>query len=171
MIVTSSIIQPAAPRDGQMCHSQTVSETKVQNLASQTDLSAQGQPALSKGFCSLPGNIIHWKWPLRAFVTYVSICERFLYVTRGPKLKGFLQDASSRTFNFKSALVGLNSGLQAGYLCWMKCVWIYEWRSYHRSNCPLGSKAGRRESFGNGGRMLSERVHGVYDVLYPDLSA
>lgn len=170
-----------------MCHSQTVSETKVQNLASQTDLSAQGQPALSKGFCSLPGSIIHWKWPfVRAFVTYVSICVPLqqpccthacvtLCVINWILKKGFCKIHQAEPFIFKSALVGLDSGLQAGYLCWMQCVWIYEWRSYHRSNCPLGSKVGRRESFGNGGRMLSERVHWVYvcvsDVLYPNVSA
>lgn len=97
-----------------MCHSQTVSETKVQNLASQTDLSTQGQPALSKGFCSLPGSIIHWKWPfVRAFVTYVytwapaadllyacmrdSVCAKLKFFLK----KGFLQDSSRRTFYFQ----------------------------------------------------------------------
>lgn len=101
-----------------MCHSQPVSETKVQNLASQTDLSAQGQPALSKGFCSLPGSIIHWKWPfVRAFVTYVSICERLqqtccthacvtLCALNWILKKGFLQDSSSRTFYFQKCTSG-----------------------------------------------------------------
>lgn len=59
-----------------MCQSQIVSEAKVQNLANQTELSAQGQPAPGKGFCSLPGSIIHWKWPFARALAYVAIFRR-----------------------------------------------------------------------------------------------
>lgn len=41
--------------------SQDISEHKVQNAAKQTQLSAQGQRLLSKGFCSLLGSRIHMK--------------------------------------------------------------------------------------------------------------
>lgn len=57
----------------------TSPETKVQNLSNQTALSAQGQSALSKGFCSLPGSPIHWKWPFaraHAYAASFRLCVR-----------------------------------------------------------------------------------------------
>lgn len=41
--------------------SQDISQCKVQNLRNQTRLSVQGQHALSKVFCSLPGSVIPFK--------------------------------------------------------------------------------------------------------------
>lgn len=65
--------------------------------------------------------------------------------------------------------MGLDSGLQADYLCWMKCIWIYEWRSYHISNCPLGSKVGRWESWQWGKDVVRESSWGLWLSLWRSL--
>lgn len=152
-----------------MCHSQTVSETKVQNLTSQTDLSAQGQPALSKGFCSLPGSIIHWKWPfVRAFVTYVSICEGLLRTclrdsmcTKLNLKKGVLQDSSSRTFYFQKCPCGF--GLWAsGWLFMLNEMHLNLWmKVLSQIKLAFGEQSWATGEFWQWGRMLSERVQGV----------
>lgn len=50
--------------------SQAISQCKVQNLRNQTQLSVQGQHALSKVFCSLPGSVI----PLKVTVCGGKMC-------------------------------------------------------------------------------------------------
>lgn len=127
----SSSVKAAAPRDGRMCHSQTVSETRVQNLANQTDLSAQGQPALSKGFCSLPGSIIHWKWPF-VHVTYVSLCQCLhqslhvrLHLCVLNWIKCFSQHSSSSTLYFYD-LFKVHPWFWTGVSGWL---FTFEWNA------------------------------------------
>lgn len=153
-----------------MCRSQNVSEAKVQNLANQTELSAQGQPALSKGFCSLPGSIIHWKWAfVRALLLlYVSVCTSFRLCACVPLcVLHWIKMLFSRAIEQNFTL------LKVSPLFWtlgFRLVIYAEWNASEFMNEGLitdqlgvQSWASEWERFGSGGRLSSDRVQGVYD--------
>lgn len=96
-----------------------------------------------------------------------SVCTRL-------NKNAFLQSHPADLCIFKGASVVLDFGFQAGYLCWMKCVWIYEWRSYHRSNwgAKLGNRAGEIWQRGqdvvrqrSGGLCLSRRRSPMFFIV------
>lgn len=133
-------LQSKSPKS---CKSNRVIYSRAACTGQRFLLSPWKYKSLKVAICSCTRICCHFSACALIFSMCPSVCMRL------NKKAGASQGAS----------VVLDSGFRAGYLCWIKCVWIYKWRSYHKSTwgAKLGQQSGR--DLAVGARMSSDKVH------------